>query len=142
MNAKTALAALGILSAPGLALASDEPCSGRSISGTYGFSGTGLILPSNPKGLPPGPAAAAVVMTFERTGRMYGTQVVSFNGSVISDINYDGTYVLNPDCTMTFDVPNTFHNFGVLVAGGSEIFMMSGDAGVVASFHMKRLDKR
>jgi hypothetical protein len=142
MNAKIALFTLGILTAPGLALADNETCTRDSISGTYGFTGSGTILPSNTLGLPVGPAVATGVMTFDKDGRIHGTEMISFNGSIASGVTFDGTYVLNPDCTLTIEDPGFFHDFGVLVAGGNEILLMAADHGVIANFTMKRIGKR
>jgi hypothetical protein len=142
MNAKLALAALGLLTAPGLTLADNGTCSSDSIVGTYGFSGSGTVLSSNTLGLPEGSAVATGLMTFEKDGRIHGTEMISFNGVIASGVTFTGTYVLNPDCTLTLDDPGFFHDFGVLVAGGKEILLMQADHGVIARFTMKRLDKR
>ena len=141
MNAKLALVALSILTAPGLVLADNDTCAGESIAGTYGFTGSGTILSSNTLGLPVGPVVATGVMTFDKDGRIHGTEMISFNGAIASGISFAGTYVLNPDCTLTMEDPGFFYNFGVLVAGGNEILLMTADHGIIANFTMKRLGK-
>jgi hypothetical protein len=141
MNAKTALVALGILTAPGLALADNEKCKANDIAGTYGLSATGTVLAANTRGLPVGPVIATGVMTFDKDGRFHGEEMISFNGSIVSGVPFEGTYVLNPDCTFTLDVPGFFQNFGVLVAGGSEMLLMSSDTGVLLNITAKRVGK-
>jgi hypothetical protein len=142
MNAKLALVALGILTAPGLALADNDRCSVNDIAGTYGLTASGTVLASNTRGLPVGPAVATGVMTFDKDGHFHGTEMVSFNGSIVSGVTFGGTYVLNPDCTLTLEDPAFFRNFGVLVTGGSEMFLMSSDTGVLLNITAKRLSKR
>ncbi len=142
MNAKLTLFALVILTAPGLALANGEACSRDKVAGTYGFTATGTILSPNAMGLPPGPVAATGIMTLDKQGNFHGSETMSLNGSIVNGITFDGTYVVNPDCTITLEDPGFFHNFGVIVAGGNEMFLMLTDDGVVATLTVKRISYR
>src|SRR5437868_6468949 len=117
MNAKLALFALVILTAPGLALA-DTLCTRNGIAGTWGFNVSGTILSPNASNLPSGPVAGAGMMVFDNQGHFHGQETLSFNGSISSGVTFNGTYVINPDCTFTLEDPGFFHNFGVLVADG------------------------
>jgi hypothetical protein len=140
MNARLTLFALILLTTPGLALAARDACTMDKVAGTYGFSASGTILSPNAMGLPAGPVAATGVMTLDKHGSFHGKETMSFNGSIVSGVTFDGTYVLNPDCTLTLEVPGFFHNFGVIVAGGNEMFLMLTDNGVVATITVKRID--
>jgi hypothetical protein len=142
MNAKLAFVALGILTSPGLAMADNETCTANDISGTYGLTASGTVLPGNAPGLPEGPVIATGVMTFDKNGHFQGKEMISFNGSVVSGVTFDGTYVVNPDCTLTLEDPGFFHNFGVIVAGGSELFLMSSDSGILLNITLKRTSRR
>jgi len=142
MNTKLALVALGILTLPGLALASNDACTANDVAGTYGISATGTVMPDNANGLPAGPAIATGVMTFDRNGHFQGKETISFNGSIVSGVTFDGTYVVNPDCTITLVDLGFFHNFGFIVEGSSEMHLMSTDSGVLLNITLKRISRR
>ena len=142
MNTKLTLVALGILTLPGLALASNDVCTVNDAAGTYGLSATGTIMPGNAMGLPAGPAIATGVVTFDKDGHFQGKETISFNGSIVSGVTFDGTYVVNPDCTLTLEDPGFFHNFGFIAAGGSEMHLMSTDSGVLLNLTLKRISQR
>ena len=121
---------------PGVGL---PACTPEKLAGRYGFSLTGIILPGNPAGLPPGPVVATGVMVLDAYGNMHGTNTLSVNGSVTKGVPFDGTYQLNPDCTFTLVDPGYFTNYGVVVANGNELLVMSTDFGMVLTSTSKRL---
>jgi hypothetical protein len=61
------------------------------------------------------------------------------NGVVTKGVPYSGTYHLNPDCTFTLEDPGFFTNYGIMVAGGNELLIMSTDYGMVITIQAKRL---
>ncbi|HZH79074.1 MAG TPA: hypothetical protein VEY88_23810 [Archangium sp.] len=142
MNAKPALFTAALLTAPGFALADStesKTCTPENVAGSYGLSAFGTHLPGNAAGLPPGPVTAAGVLVLEANGQLHGHETISFNGTVSSGVQYDGTYTVNPDCTITLEDPRFFHNFGVFVANRSELMLMSTDSGVLLTLTAKRI---
>jgi hypothetical protein len=73
-----------------------KECSDASLEGSFGFSSTGtlLALPA-PKA---GPFAEIGRQTFDGRGSTDGTATLSANGNV-GRVTFQGTYVVNPDCT-------------------------------------------
>lgn len=82
------------------AMAADKGCSTHSLLGTFSRRDTGTIL------LPAaiaGPVAAVGTFTFDGTGNVTGTLVLSQSGN-IGRGTQAGTYTVNPDCTGTITV--------------------------------------
>lgn len=96
---------LGIV--PRAQAAEDRVCSNASLEGSFGFASTGTLL-----ALPP-PLAGAFAevgrQTFDGQGNTDGTATLSNNGNV-ARVTFDGTYVVNPDCTgsMTLSILTPF----------------------------------
>ena len=86
---------LGIL--PEAQAGEHRECSTASLQGSFGFTSTGTLL-----ALPPpsaGPFAEIGRQTFDGRGdNTEGTATLSTNGT-IGHVTFDGTYVVNPDCT-------------------------------------------
>jgi hypothetical protein len=143
MKAKIVLVIAALMASPGISLAEPEPqaavCMLANVAGTYGFSGSGTILPVNDMGLPPGPVTFAGLLVLEANGQFSGRETISFNGNVTSGVLYSGTYTVNADCTITLVSPGFFHNEGVFVAGRKELMLMLSDNGVLISFTAKRI---
>ncbi len=143
MNAKLALFTVVLMAAPSFALANANPhaktCKPSNVAGSFGFNGSGTILPGNDMGLPPGPVTFAGVLIFEANGQFHGTETISFNGNVTSGVRFDGTYTVNPDCTVTLVDPGFFHNFGVFVDNRNELLLLVTDNGVLNAFTAKRI---
>jgi hypothetical protein len=71
-------------------------CSEASLHGSFGFTSTGTLL-----ALPPpkaGPFAEIGRQTFDGRGGTDGTATLTANGN-INRVTFQGTYVVNPDCT-------------------------------------------
>jgi hypothetical protein len=91
--------------------------------------------------LPAGPVVARGVITFDKDGHFQGKETISFNGSLVSGVTFDGSYVVNPDCTLTLEDPGFFHNFGFITEGGSQMYLMSTDSGVLLDIALKRISR-
>lgn len=114
-------------------------CTPEKLAGRYGFAVSGTILPGNPAGLPQGPVVTTGVLVLDANGNMQGYETVSFNGSITKGVPFSGTYQLNADCSFTLDDPGFFTNYGVMVANGNELLIMSTDYGMIISIIAKRL---
>ena len=71
-------------------------CSETSLQGSFGFTSTGTLL-----ALPApfaGPFGEIGRQTFDGRGNTEGTATLSANGNIVR-VTYEGTYVVNPDCT-------------------------------------------
>jgi len=86
---------LGIV--PAAQAGDHDECSNATLRGSFGFTSTGTLL-----ALPPplaGPFAEIGRQTFDGRGdNTEGTATLSTNGT-IGHVTFDGTYVVNPDCT-------------------------------------------
>jgi hypothetical protein len=146
MKTTLALFTAALTMAPHLALADSgagtHACTPEKTAGTYGFSLTGTVFPENASGLPAGPIAATGLLILEPNGQMRGYETISFNGVIVSGVQYSGTFTVNPDCTLTLDDPGFFHNSGVIVSDGNELLVMSTDNGVITTATAKRIQKK
>jgi hypothetical protein len=125
-------------SASSLAHAQSAGCSNASLSGSYGALAWGNMLvgaDAAPLAAPLSAAAIDVVVA-DGAGTLTRTGTVN-SGGMIGQNSATGTYTVNPDCSFT--VTNTgptgamTHNSGVLVAGGTRAFIITGDAARVVS---------
>jgi hypothetical protein len=101
-------------------------CTAATVAGRWGTIMTGTLLP--PTGAVP--FAAVNSATYDGVGNYSGTQTRSNNGTV-SRITFQGTYVVNPDCTgkkttrgydQSGNLLNTVDQDFVLVNEGKELF--------------------
>jgi hypothetical protein len=76
----------------------DRTCSNADIEGDWGTTMTGTVF--NPVTGVAAPFAAVNRATYDSEGNYRGTQTRSTGGTV-SRLTFEGTYVLNPDCTGT-----------------------------------------
>ncbi len=75
--------------------AEEEECSLEDIEGTYAYTLSGTLT----DGPNAGPVAAVGRLTFDGKGNISGRDTISINGHVTRGRTYEGTYVVNPDCT-------------------------------------------
>jgi hypothetical protein len=80
------------------AVAKDDTCSNADIEGDWGTTMTGTVI--NPTTGVAASFAAVNRATYDSDGNYEGTQTRSINGT-IGRFTFEGTYVLNPDCTGT-----------------------------------------
>lgn len=116
--------ALALVAAPA---ARANGCSNATLIGTYSDQDTGTIV-----GV--GPFAGVNVDSFDGRGRLTIKGVSSVNGSVSPGVS-TGTYQVNPDCTGTYSVHDsygdTFDAFFVISDGGNDLRIVITDAGTV-----------
>jgi len=112
-------------------------CSNATLRGSFGYTGTGTLLPSY---VPPpfaGPFAEVGRQTFDGKGNTAATATLSSNGE-IAKVTIEGTYEVNPDCTgsLTLNVSPlgaTVHADFVIDEDGAELRAIGTDSGVVES---------
>jgi hypothetical protein len=76
------------------------PCTVQNVAGTYGFLGSGTVLP-NSAGIPEGLAATVGIQTFDGQGEWVTHQTLMVNGQVSTGVSLSGNYTVHPDCTFT-----------------------------------------
>jgi hypothetical protein len=130
--------AIGLSVAPlTVSEARDDGCSNATLSGAYGFKGSGSVI------LPTGDADVAVVgrTVFDGRGGLSGSDTNSFNGSITRETT-SGTYRVNKDCTgsetFTSSSGNTVRADFVIVDNGRQAFFVETDPGVVLTVAAER----
>jgi hypothetical protein len=137
-----ALGSSGLLAGPReKATAKSKTCTESNVAGSYGLSGSGIIV-SNPFGLPEGPVATVGVITFDEQGHWASHRSTNVNGQFVSSVSQAGLYTVYPDCTFTFvDATNNAVQFvGVFVADRDEAWFMATGEGVVVTYTLKRIE--
>jgi hypothetical protein len=118
-------------------------CSNKTLSGDYGSTAQGVLLP-NP-GLPPElPFTSVGVTHFDGKGNFTGTEHTVVNGTEqeVDWTSNSGTYTVNLDCTgkIVLNTPNSpvsLNIFFVIVRHGTEFRSILGDRGALASTWIK-----
>lgn len=111
-------------------------CSNATLRGSFGFTSTGTLLPSY---VPPpyaGPFGEIGKQTFDGKGNAHYTATLSANGNISSNLTFEGTYKVNPDCTGSMTLSNplgVIHADLVIDDDGAELRSISTDSGVVES---------
>ena len=77
---------------------SDNPCSLRTLKGTYVYHCSGVHL----GGSQPVYVAFAGQDQYHGDGTMTGVYSFSDHGTISHNVSYTGTYTVNPDCTGTY----------------------------------------
>jgi hypothetical protein len=95
-------------------------CSNRTLKGTYGLDGSGIIFPPPVPPAPPvvGPFVRVGAVRFDGAGGVEYITVSSYNG-IVTDEPYVGTYTVEADCRFTYSaflpppigLPVTFSGF-------------------------------
>lgn len=116
-------------------------CTVQNVAGTYGFLGSGTVLP-NSAGFPEGPVATVGIQTFDGQGEWVTNQTLMVNGQVSTGVSLSGTYTVNPDCTFTQVDTAGNTNAGVFVHDRQEGFLMETIEGVSVTFTLKRIGKK
>jgi len=127
-----ALFALALTAAP--AAKAGDKCSNATVRGTWSDQDTGTIV-----GL--GPFAGVNVDSFDGHGKLTISGISSLNGSVSPGVE-TGTYHVNPDCTGTYTVSDsfgdTFDAYFVIGDGGNELRIVITDPGTVINCVARR----
>jgi hypothetical protein len=78
-------------------------CSDRTLNGAYGYTVTGSVTsPFGP--LVAGPFAAVGRLVFDGAGHVKTVRTLSDNGGILTNDSGTGTYVVNSDCTGSFNI--------------------------------------
>jgi hypothetical protein len=93
---------LGIV--PGSEADPHRGCSVASLSGSFGFTSTGTLLPPAVPVPLAGPFGEIGRQTFDGTGNTNGTATLSANGNIVRGVTIQGTYQVHPDCTGSMEV--------------------------------------
>ncbi len=98
-DTKTGLALCVVLLGTAIEARADEPrgCSNASLKGSFGFTSTGALVAGFPAPVI-GPFGEIGRQTFDGRGNTEGAATLSGNGN-INRVTFQGTYVVNPDCT-------------------------------------------
>ena len=114
-----------------------KECSNATLRGSFGYTSTGTLLESF---VPPpfaGPFAEVGRQTFDGKGKTDATVTFSANGNISSNVRFEGTYKVHPDCTgsMTLSNPSlgAIHADFVIDDDGAELRTISTDSGVIES---------
>ncbi len=113
-------------------------CSVASLSGNYGFTGSGFAsLNHSAKGAE-APVAYSGLENFDGAGNFSATFTVVNNGTISTGQTAAGTYTVNSDCTGTasFATGGTFNL--TVVSGGAELLVIQTDPGNTVTFDAKK----
>jgi hypothetical protein len=113
-----ALIVMLLLSLPTVAKEKDV-CSNANIAGQWGTIMTGTIFPPTGGAVP---FASVNRATYDLEGNYWGTQTRSNNG-VVSVVTFEGTYILNSDCTGT-KTTKSFNQSGILLNEVTQDFVL------------------
>lgn len=115
-------------------------CDQRTVAGTYGFQGQGTLGLGTPQAIP---AAETGVATADGAGNLAGSVTFSLGGQILST-PFNGTYQVNPDCTISETISfgtQTRHQQGVVVDRGQQIDFIDTDPGTVLTRVAKRVGR-
>jgi hypothetical protein len=114
----------------------------QNVAGTYGFSGSGTVLP-NAVGLPEGPIGTVGILAFDGQQHWRTTnQSLTVHGQGATMVSMAGIYTVESDCTFTlFDEVGNPTDAGVFVSSRHEGVFMATVEGVILTFTMKRIGK-
>ncbi len=115
-----------------------EPCSLRTLNGSYGFFGEGTVVAVPPSDPPPVVFVTSGIITFDGAGNLTGESTSNVNGLGAGEGTFDGTYAVNPDCTYSGQHwgpdGETLHFVGTITGSGmlQETHFVVTDPGFVA----------
>jgi hypothetical protein len=111
-------------------------CSVATLSGNYGFTGSGFASPKAKAHEVP--VAYSGLETFDGAGNLSATFTAANNGTISTGQTATGTYTVNSDCTgsAALNGGGTF-NF-VIVNSGAELMVIQVDAGNTVTFDAKK----
>ena len=124
----------------------ENGCSLRTLNGSYGAAGDGLIAIGEPPVTSSNtiPIAVAGVQMFDGTGNFSLSNTTNLGGLVFPSTG-TGTYTVNADCTgsVTANVSNgeVLHFNIVIVDHGKQILNVSTDSNIVAFGRAIRIEK-
>lgn len=148
MNTHARTMAFGLTLMAGVALASGDaaasfPCNDRTIQGTYGTNLTGFV---SPDGVTQVPLTQVGLFQLDGQGSLTGTDTASIGGQIL-EREFNGTYEVDPDCTLTVVVTNladgvVTHVSGVVLGRGNASLLISTDPFTTFSGRAERVGPR
>jgi len=118
-------------------------CDPGGVSGKYGYTFQGTVLPPNLPVATSGVAVGAFELDFR--GNVTGADTLSLGGQIIPR-TYSGTVTVRLDCTFTSRLTvNTglpglvINSSGVIVDGGNEIYFVETDPNTIFTAVAKRM---
>jgi hypothetical protein len=125
------------------AVAHAQPCSDRTLNGSFGYTVTGsIITPLGP--LVPGPFAAVGRIVFDGEGKVSTVRSLSDDGEVLQNDSGTGTYTLKSDCTGSFNITvgppgnDIVLNLNIVFDGNGELRGLVTNSGIVLAFDGRR----
>ncbi len=111
----------------------------RSLKGRYTDSATTTVLPGGFA-----PAACVGIVTFDGRGQLTATETHSFNGFIVPEAHYTGTYTMNEDGTGIMTIKSLEQGFEfkqkfVLNETTQEITYIVIEDGEVSTSTMKKM---
>jgi hypothetical protein len=119
--------------------ANADSCSNETVNGSYGAQATGSNAGT--------PIAEVGIVTADGKGNVTGQDVVNLGGTSTSRTT-SGTYDVNSDCTITAELTFTgttanseitANFFGVIVLGGTEVYLNQTDPNTVVTGFIKKI---
>jgi hypothetical protein len=158
----TGLLLLSLAVAPDVHAA--PPCSNRDFNGVYGTIARGALFVLPPVFAPlVGPVIKVAQTIADGNGNVSEFSYATYNGIVVKEQPYFGTYSVNPDCTIVlnwmtplpivvngtvvqFTPPIPLQFDGALADGGSDVLVrissvLAGPPGSIIRVHMQRQPK-
>lgn len=115
-------------------------CTQKSIQGSYGFISSGSAGPPTIPAEVSGPLVGVGTVNFGSRGGFTLIATRSVNGSIDPQpLTLTGSYVVNPDCTLTMSFAVGFTFRAVIVDGGKEIQFIETDPGTTFIVVAKRM---
>ena len=127
------------------ALRADTPCAAATMTGAYGFSGSGLDV-VHKSGSPAAsqtlaPVAFVGAVSFTGDGMLSGSFTATGNGHKEIAAPFKGAYVVNADCTGSIAIVENggqeAHFSMTITNSGKEILAMQTDPGTERTFVVK-----
>jgi hypothetical protein len=129
------------------ALRADSNCAATTVTGAYGFSGSGLDIVVHKSGSATGsqtvaPVAFVGTVSFAADGMLSGSFTATGNGHQEIGTPFKGAYVVNADCTgsiaMVEDNGAESHFSVTITSGGNEILAIQTDPGAARNFVIRK----
>ena len=126
--------ALAVIAAARVVSAADGHCTVASLNGSYAFNAQGSTVAGSPVPAPlQGPFASAGTAAYDGRGNVTLSATAVFNGLSQPLGPAVGTYQVADDCTFTSRLANGATFYGVILAGGNQLYVLQTNTGVVAS---------
>jgi hypothetical protein len=114
-------------------------CSVGSLLGNYADSASASLIPGGFS-----PSVCVGVVNFDGNGHVTSTESHSFNGVIVPEAHYTGTYTMNANCSGTMTLTSVEQGFTTVqkfavTEDNKEIHYVVTDDGVVSSGVMKKM---